>query len=1175
MNRLALQVSLIVVMTAGLMWSVWPLNKSLRLGKDLRGGVSLVYSVKMPANANSEAVLKQVIDVLKQRVNPTGVLDISFVPQGRDRIEVVMPLPGDDIRQKQVSFRQALADLVKRSAIDSGDLNQSLAAGNAADRFGGTDAAFKEKITKLQAAFNESKNARAALDAATKSGGDVSAAENTLAKADIALESQMTGVATKGLNEARLLRVLALDKNPRPMRDAAGAIELDENGNKKMGFSDRDRGLQSIRSEFPGSTKDFDATLAAFSDYESVRTSLDDPEDLKRLFRGAGVLDFRIALSNRIPEGVNPDQMRKELSERGPAGAQSSVAAWYPINDPKQWGETPAQVDALLRDPANYFANRDLIGASYDGKPYLLLSTTPEKTLTHSTGGRSWSMVQASRGSDELGRTSVSFRLDQNGGQEMGRLTGPNIGRAMAIVLDGQVYTAPNLQSRIGGSGQITGSFDEEEIKYLIRVLSAGALEGQLSAEPVSMSVLGPSLGSDNLQRGLLAVALSTLVLAIVKILYYLVAGGIADLSLIVNAFVIFGLMKFMDATFTLPGLAGVALSMAIAVDANVLIYERIREELMINKEPLKNAVRLGFQRAFAAIFDGNIANLIICTMLILFAGTEVKGFGVTMAVGVVATFITGLWVTRVFLSVWTNWLGQKKLPMLAIVFPGVARTLLPSIDWIKIRRVLVGGAFVVSIVCLVGIVYRGSDIFETEFRGGVSINMTTRMAKQGEAASATGHLLLSRGDVEKRVQDIGEQNPNDPILRELTASTALTVGDQTEDFRASTFQIKIPNPTTIDDESKITPVVTNAVVKAFLNEMDARLPSKFKGDGDASHAKHTFQLERDTIGASIGRTGVDRPVGNYRGGVALVIDDIDPPVTTDDLKQRMARLRNQPDFSAQAGRESDVIGLDPVKLASGETGFRTVIVLVADPSISSLKSAFEAWDASLAASEWKLLSTAIGQGTTLDQVSSFSPSVARSLVANATVAVAFSLLLMLGYIWVRFGSFRFSFCTVLALVFNMIVCLGALAFSGMISHTSWGAALSISDFRIDLNVVAGLLTVLGYGLNDTVVILDRVRENRGKAHYATRSVVNSSINQSFGRTVLTGGNSVATALILFGLGGAGLRPFGYVYFVGVLVSTFSSVAIAATLVYVRSEDPTAQEKSESDSRANSNALPA
>lgn len=915
--------------------------------------------------------------------------------------------------------------------------------------------------------------------------------------------------------------------------------------------------MTSLRAETPIAGNEIDQVVAAWTDYERLRTSLDDPEDLKRLFRGAGVLEFRIAVSDRAAEGVNPQQMRDELKSRGPVAGQSPVAAWFPVNDLKQWAEAPAQRALLEQDPASFFAARDLVGGLYDGRVYLLLYTTPDRSLTHGTG-KSWSIERASRGVDELGRTSVSFHLDQSGGQEMSRLTGPNVSKPMAIVLDGQVFTAPTLQSRIGGSGQITGSFGEEEIRYLIRVLSAGALEGQLSADPVSVSVLGPSLGSDNLQRGLLAVGLSILVLAIVKVLYYLVAGGIADLSLIVNALVIFGVMAFMDATFTLPGLAGVALSMAIAVDANVLIYERIREELVINKEPLRNAVRLGFRRAFAAIFDGNIANLIICTMLVLFAGTEVKGFGVTMAIGVFATFITGLWVTRVFLSVWTEWLGQTKLPMLAIVFPSVARTLLPKIDWIRIRRMLLGGAFIVAVICLFGIITRGSDIFETEFRGGVSITMTTRMAKPGESADAAGHLLLSRAEVEHRVQSVGVQNPTDVILSELRAATALTVGDQTADFRASTFQIKIPNPTTIADESKITRTVTDAVVKAFASEMDARLPSKFTGEGDATHAKHTFPLERETIGASISREGLDRPVGTYRGGVAVVIDGIDPPVTTDDLKQRITRLRNQPDFSAQAGRDSDVIGLDPVTLPSGQRAFHSVVVLVSDASINSLKSPIETWDASLAAPEWKLIATALGQGTTLDQVSSFSPSVARSLVANATVAVAISLVLMLGYIWVRFGSFRFSFCTVLALIFNMIVCLGALAFSGVISRTSWGAALNISDFRIDLNVVAGLLTVLGYGLNDTVVILDRVRENRGKASYATRNVVNASINQSFGRTVLTGGNSVATALILFELGGSGLRPFGYVYFVGVLVSTFSSIAIAATLVYTRREDPTA-----------------
>ena len=133
---------------------------------------------------------------------------------------------------------------------------------------------------------------------------------------------------------------------------------------------------------------------------------------------------------------------------------------------------------------------------------------------------------------------------------------------------------------------------------------------------------------------------------------------------------------------------------------------------------------------------------------------------------------------------------------------------------------------------------------------------MTTRAAKPGEAADSAGHLLLSRAEVEKRVQAIGEQNADDAILGELRAATALTVGEQTADFRASTFQIKVPNPAEIDDETRITPAVTGAVVKAFASEMDARLPSRFTGSGDAAHAQHTFPLEKDTIG-EIGRAHV------------------------------------------------------------------------------------------------------------------------------------------------------------------------------------------------------------------------------------------------------------------------------------------------------------------------------
>ena len=399
-------------------------------------------------------------------------------------------------------------------------------------------------------------------------------------------------------------------------------------------------------------------------------------------------------------------------------------------------------------------------------------------------------------------------------------------------------------------------------------------------------------------------------------------------------------------------------------------------------------------------------------------------------------------------------------------------------------------------------------------------------------------------------------------MLAELRSASVLTVGAQTPDFRASSFQIKSGNPSGSDiDESRITGAVTGAVVREFAGELEAQLPSTFAGSSDAAHGKYTFALERDRLGDNIGRPGLDRAVGPFRGGVAVVLDGIEPPVTASDLARRLERLRNQPDFASQAGREVEVVGIEAVKAADGSEAFRSAVVLVSDPAINSMKVDVAAWEANLAAPEWNLARAALAQGTTLDQVSSFSPAVARSLVANATVAVVLSLVLMLGYIWLRFGSLRFSTSTVVALVFNLIVCLGLLSFSGWLGRTSWGPSLLLADFRIDLNVVAGLLTIVGYSLNDTVVIMDRIRENRGKAPFISRQVVNDSINQTFSRTVLTGGSSIATAVILFALGGTGIRPFAFTFLVGLIAGTFSSVAVAATLVYTRRADPTASDR--------------
>ena len=986
------------------------------------------------------------------------------------------------------------------------------------------------------------------------------------------LEKTREGLEGRGVSESRVTGILSLSEAPQIVRDPkTGKPVTTATGAVETGPSLRSKALETLRAEHPEAAPEIDAAVQAWGEYEKVRTSLDDPEDLKRLFRGAGVLEFRIAVSERAPEGVSPGEMREELRRRGPVPGQSPVAAWFPIQDAKQWADTPAERALLEQDPAAFFAPRDMVGGLADGRPYLLLYTTPERSLAHS-GGRSWAIERAYRSVDELGRASVAFRLDQAGGQEMSRLTGPHVGRPMAIVLDGQVYTAPNLQSRIGASGQITGSFGDEELRYLIRVLSAGALEGQLSPEPVSVSVLGPSMGADNLARGLQAVLLSIAVTAIMMLAYYLVAGVVADLSLVVNALVIFGVMAIMDATFTLPGLAGIALSIAMAVDANVLIYERIREEIVLNREPLRNAIRIGFGRAFSAIFDGNVTNLIVCLVLVLFAGTEVKGFGVTMAIGVFATFISGLWVTRVMLGLWTEWLGRRSLPMLPILAPGVARALLPRVDWIRLKPVLLAGSAVAATVCIFGMAQRGGGIFDTEFRGGVAMTMTTRPAKPGEQADGKGRLLLDRPSVERRVQALGQANASDPVLAELRSATVLTVGEATPEFGASSFQIKTANPVGATEDSRVTDTVTQAIVREFAGEMDARLPSSFAGKGDAAHAPYTFALEKDTVGGSMGRSDLSRAVGNFRGGVAILLDKVDPPITTQDMAQRLARLRNQPDFASQAGRATEVIGVDPVTTADGRTAYRSLVVLVADPAVNATRVDLSVWESNLAAPEWRLVSAALGQGTTLDQVSSFSPAVARSLVANATVAVVLSLLLMLGYIWIRFGSLRFSASTVVALLFNLVICIGLMAFSPAIAGTGTGASLLVSDFRIDLNVVAGLLTIVGYSLNDTVVIMDRIREHRGKAPYVTRAVVNDSINQTFSRTVLTGGSSMATAAILYFLGGEGIRPFAFTFLIGLIAGTFSSVAIAGTLVYSRRADPTASDNPRASTAA---ALPA
>lgn len=1161
--------------------------KPLRLGSDLRGGTSLIYSVRIDPDADSRQVLAQTIEVLMDRVNPTGVLDIFMQPLGLDRIEIVMPLPGDEVKKLAQTYRDALVQLLNMSEISAQELTLSIKEKTAVDRFCVDPASSRcQKITELQSAFEILELAKEMHDKAVEDGvteGPLFLAEQAVADAEITYQELYDDALSLSLNRSRVERTLKLDTTKKKRTDASGQPVLDSlTGEQEILPSPRDVSISSILSEFPYLAGQLDATIAAFDEYQKNRRGFDDPEDLMRLLQGAGVLEFRIAVQPNSFEGVNIDEMRSQLQDVGPENTDSTVARWFPINDLKQWYDNPEQLASLEATPISYFQATNLVADVFEGEYYLLLYTTATKSMTHDDD-RSWSIINTFLTIDSLGRNAVSFQLDGTGGGMMSQLTGPHVGQPMAIVLDGEVFSAPRLQSSIGNSGVITGNFSSSELNYLIRVLAAGSLEARLSDAPIAINTLGPSLGADNLARGREAFILAIIAVAIFMFAYYFFAGLVANLGLVINGVIIFGFMAAIDGTFTLPGLAGIVLTIGMAVDANVLIYERIREELFSGEWDLRGAIREGYRKALSTIIDANVTNLIVCFVLFQTATTEVKGFAVTLSIGICATLFTALFVTRQVYYLYTDLFGIEKLTMLPTAVPAIHRMLEPKIKWISFRKLFWTGSLAAVVVSIVLISSRGADMLDTEFRGGVSILMQTALDPNGTNASTNDEnepaqiekrLLLPQAvgerSIEQRLQRISENAP-DPegssgeertrrlVLREFRNASVVTVGDTeidptTNAVVGSRFQIKIPSPKELGDEVNITNIVAAALVDEFGAELDVTPALSFEGAGNGDYARNTVRIEDPLLGQNVSGSSDVTDVREFLGGVGVLLRGIDPPVTTDDIAQRIERMRQQPDFSDCIGRSVLVVGLGNPDRSTGERRFQSLVVVVRDPDINYRRMDPQLVDRQLAKREWELANAALTKPTSFEQVSSFSSAVAQTMKAKAIVAVALTLLGILCYIWVRFGSLRYSVAAIVALIHDVIIALGILALTGLIGSSTFASMLLVEEFKIDLGVVAALLTVIGYSLNDTIVILDRIRENRGKLPLPTASIVNTSINQTISRTVLTSLTTLLAVAIMYFEGGSGMRSFTFCLLVGLFVGTYSSVAIAAPLVLGRAQ---------------------
>jgi preprotein translocase subunit SecD len=311
----------------------------------------------------------------------------------------------------------------------------------------------------------------------------------------------------------------------------------------------------------------------------------------------------------------------------------------------------PAEQAAQGRVPPD---DEILYSTTQPKTPYLV-----EKRILVSGGD----LTDAQPGFDQ--RTSepiVSFRFNTSGARKFAQVTQENVGKPFAIILDNQVISAPVIREPIlGGSGQISGSFTVESANDLAILLRAGALPAPLTI--IEERTVGPGLGQDSIAKGKISSYVGAAMVIIFMVLTYGLFGLFANIAVAINVAMIFGVLSLLNATLTLPGIAGIVLTVGIAVDSNVLIYERIREEVRGGRTPI-NAIDAGFSRALATILDSNITTFIAAAVLFYIGTGPVRGFAVTLGIGIITTVFTAFTLTRLIVAYWVRWRRPQRVPI-------------------------------------------------------------------------------------------------------------------------------------------------------------------------------------------------------------------------------------------------------------------------------------------------------------------------------------------------------------------------------------------------------------------------------------------------------------------------------------------------------------------------------
>ena len=1145
----------------GLILAAWLSSLSIvlfgdyKLGVDLQGGVILVYQVDEketaaldPLGRSDQWSMSGLLEVLKRRLNPDGLKEIVIRPFGRDQVEIVVP-----------EADEGEVELIKRRITTGGSLRFLI-------------------------------------------------------------------VASDPVRDARVIE-LATEQSTQEGK------ELNRNvmdGEKVVGYWAR-VGRES--SEVPNSPYRVDVRFNTLRDSRTGR-----------------ILDL-----SQQERNVPLSRFGEMLAERG-----------------------IQQIDVLMVvDPENDVRGSDL--------------------------------ASSSKGHDERLNPDIEFTMRGEGVVKMSTLTSENIERNLGIVFDNELISAPVIQSRIAERGRITGQFTEKEVDFMVELLRSGSMPVVLYPNPISENQIGSILGRDTIRMGTYSIAISLVLVLGFTWAYYRFAGFIACLALILNLLLTVGIMVMLRAPFTLPGLAGIVLTVGMSLDANVLIFERIREERE-KGAALRTAIRNGFDRAMVTVIDSNLTTLLTAVVLYAIGTDQVRGFGITLILGILTSMFTAIFMSRVIFEI-----GERKRWITKLTMTKLMGAL--NVDWVKLFMPATVLSLVLIAIGLVATVARGKGLFDIDLVGGTSVTfvldepleesqlrekLSTAFGKltdeetksrvdfsvnevsmANEKPGSVWKVDSSLQSVEKLqsvLKDIFTENghiglktyrlevsplktaeapfitgaeetappPDTPAAKGDAKSESKPATSDKEEAPAEGAESKSPateskaepapeakteetappaeepaakpeeKPAEKADDGEKAPPAEDAP-PAEEKPADAAPSTDAPAEKEAPESAPNAEQEKNAAFAAqkVYLTSFllqdeaaseekseetapsdDAKAGNDKSGDAPAAETpateapaaeapadapagekvAEPAAPASPAEEAKPAPSDEPEISADPAPANGAPATRaPVVWTVGTVTFENtkmtaeavrdrisqmaVTVLGVDPPVEvdnpqwnrRDNASFNTWNVSIqlpqdqAQKVFDALKSELTVTPIWETSSKIGGQVSSDTRWKAVTAVMFSLLGILAYVWFRFQRFSWGVAAIAALVHDTLIMLGGIA----VSYWLVGPLgfLGVEEFKISLPVIAAFLTLIGYSINDTIVIFDRLREIRGKSQYVTPEMINAAVNQTMSRTILTGGLTLAVIVILYFFGGPGIHAFAFSLVIGGVAGIYSTVFIASPML--------------------------